>query len=229
LAANLLPDLVSHPPEGGTWLGAFAGRLLSPLARADHVPGTWGKWSEVVYNQSLAGAAQRWSLTRPRWDADRVTVADTGASVRPMAIRLSLLTAVLLLVSLAAWLAGRPFRPSSDGDAVVLECGIVLCLMLLLSPMSSAAHFCTLVLPGMCLARRLVVSRDRVLFFLLAAALAAAVASNKDLMGQKLYTLALWGGCVMFNTLLLLAASLRELVHCRTTAQTQHLPLRAAA
>jgi hypothetical protein len=211
LGVNFLPDLVSHPPEGGTWLGAFAGRLLSPLGRADHVPGSWGQWSEVLYNQSLAGAAQRWSLTVPQWDADRVRVVDNGSSVAPGTIRVTLLAVEVLLLLLAVSLVGRPFRASADPDRETLEYGIVLCLMLLLSPMSSAAHFCTLLLPGMCLARRLAVSRDRILLVLLAAALTAAVLSNKDLIGQKLYTTALWGGCVMFNTLFLLAASLREL------------------
>jgi hypothetical protein len=211
LGVNFLPDLVSHPREGGTWLGAFAGRLLSPLGRADHVPGSWGQWSEVLYNQSLAGAAQRWSLTVPQWDADRVRIVDNGSSVAPGSIRMALLAVEAVLLLLAASLVGRHFRASADPDRETLEYGIVLCLMLLLSPMSSAAHFCTLLLPGMGLARRFVVSRDRILLVLLAAALSAAVLSNKDLIGQKFYTMALWGGCVMFNTLFLLVASLREL------------------
>ena len=61
-----------------------------------------------------------------------------------------LLLAVLLV-------CGRPFRAIAeelDGDIKPWNVAIVLLLMLLLSPMSSKAHFGTLIVPGFCLARK---------------------------------------------------------------------------
>jgi hypothetical protein len=221
---NFLPDLVNRPAEGGTWLGVFVNRHLSPLGRADHLPGSWN--SLIVYNQSLAGAAQRWLLTGPVWTDDDCLILPTGASVPPMLIRALLLAAVLAVCGLTARVFAPPFRASTDREREVLEYGAVLLLMLLLSPMSSAAHFGTLVLPGMLLARRAVVRRDPVLRALLIAALVCAIVSNKDLVGGRVYTTALWCGCVMMNAVFLLVASLRELSAplAVKVQQTQILP-----
>jgi hypothetical protein len=227
LGVNLLPDLVSRPPSGGTWLGEFGSRFLRPLADRDHVPGSWG--SDIVFNQSLSGAAQRWLMTAPRWGADDCTVERSGASVSPLTVRGLLLAVEAVLLLLAAHAFGRPLRPAADRDREPLEYSVVLLLMLLLSPMSSMAHFGTLVLPGFCLARRAVGRRDRVLIALLLAAATLALASNKDLLGGRLYTVALWGGCVMLNTLLLLAGCLRELGRKEGASAAPARALRPAA
>jgi uncharacterized membrane protein YhaH (DUF805 family) len=71
--------------------------------------------------------------------------------------------------------------------------------------------------------------RDYWLMALLAGALIMALASNKDLLGGRLYTVALWSGCVMLNTLLLLAGCLRELRRKEPTVQAATVTLRHAA
>jgi hypothetical protein len=81
----------------------------------------------------------------------------------------------------------------------------------------------------MCLARRAYEHRDRILAVILLAALLAACASNKDLLGGPLYTLALWCGCVMLNALLLLAGSLRELTRIEPCSEPLARTLRTAA
>jgi hypothetical protein len=207
--ANLLPDLVNGPAEGGIWMGVFVSRHLAPLTDREHVPGSWG--SEILYNQSLAGATQRWLLTAPHWSETGCDVVRHGAGASPRMVQALLYSVEVLLACAAARVFGRPFRAARDRRREVLEYSAVLLLMLLLSPMSSAAHFGTLVLPGMCLARRATGDRDRVLVAILVPALLAAFASNKDLIGGSLYTIALWGGCVMLNALLLLAGCLREM------------------
>lgn len=229
LGVNFLPDLVNPPPGGGTWLGEFTTRYLAPLTDRDHVPGTWG--SEIVYNQSFAGAAQRWLKTVPRLTADSLLVENNGSPVSPSAVRALLLGAEIVVLGLAALAFARPFRSTGDAGREVPEYGAVFALMLLLSPMSSMAHFGILLVPGFCLARRAFARRDRVLVVLLAAAVAAAVLSNKDLIGGNLYTFALWCGCVMFNALFLLAGCLFELkrsaVPAREMAPKSPLPPRA--
>ncbi len=227
LGVNLLPELVNRPGAGGTWLGVFASRYLAPLTGRDHVPGSWG--SDIVYNQSLSGAAQRWLLTEPRWSGGECTVENTGAAVSPLTVRAVLLGSEFLLFVLAVRALGRPFRPAADPNNEVLEYGVVLASMLLLSPMSSIAHFGTLVVPGFCLARRAINQRDAVLTALLLAAATAGLASNKDLLGGNLYTVALWGGCVMLNTLALLAGCLRELRRAVPVARAPAVALRTAA
>jgi hypothetical protein len=211
---NLLPDAVSTPASGRTWLGEFAVRHLRPLTSSNHVPGTWG--SDVLYNQSLSGAGQRWLLTECPWP-DAGHTAPRPRPVSPLALRGLVSGAEVLLLLAAAWACGRPFRRTAAGPADggmprdALEYGVVLLLMLLLSPMSSMAHFGVLILPGMCLARRAVATRGPVLAGLLGGAVLTALASNKDLLGDRLYTVALWGGCVMWNTAFLLAGCLLEL------------------
>jgi hypothetical protein len=227
LAVNLLPDLVNRPAEGGTWLGVFTSRYLVPLTNRNYVPGSWA--SEIIYNQSLAGSAQRWLFTAPHWTADDCTVEATGATIDPATVRGLVLGSELLLLTLAALACARPFRPVGDSERATLEYGVVLALMLLLSPMSSMAHFGVLVVPGFCLARRVFARRDRLLTALLFAAAAAALASNKDVLGGRLYTVSLWAGCVMLNTLLLLAGSLYELAPRRRTGEIRAEPLRQAA
>jgi hypothetical protein len=210
LGANLLPDLVSRPESGRTWLGEYVVRYLRPLTEANHVPGSWG--SEVLYNQSLAGAGQRWLLTRPEWSADDVTVVRVDSSVPPMRLRGVVHGAELILVIIAIWVCGRPWSPAPPESAVG-EYGVVLLLMLLLSPMSSMAHFGTLVIPGLFLAQTANRSRSVLLTCLLAGSAALALTANKDLLGGRLYTVALWSGSVMWNTLFLLAGcfvALRE-------------------
>ena len=63
------------------------------------------------------------------------------------------------------------------------EFGIVLTLMLLLSPMSSKPHFCTLFLPGFCLARLAVNRSSRAAALAVGVAAVTALASNKDPLG----------------------------------------------
>jgi hypothetical protein len=227
LGVNLLPDLVNRPAGGGTWLGVFASRYLRPLTNRDYVPGSWA--SEIIYNQSLAGSAQRWLDTTPHWAADDCTVEKRGAPASPTSVRGLVLGSELLLLTLAAAACGRPCRVIADRRRAVLEYGVVITLMLLLSPMSSMAHFGILVIPGFCLARRAFAGRQRVLTVLVLLAAAAALAANKDLLGGRLYTVTLWCGCVMLNALLLLLGCLWELARGEQRRDVPALELKHAA
>jgi hypothetical protein len=206
VGVNLLPDLVSAPTGGGLWLGDYAQRYLLPLASRDHVVGTWG--SDIVYNQSIAGAAQRW------------LVAGREQPPPPEILRAVVVALQASLLGAALWVCGAPFRKRGSVrhqgvDVEVVEYGIVLGLMLLLSPMSSRAHFGVLLLPAFVLGRAAAHSGSRFLWGLVALAAALATLSQKDLLGEGGYTLSLWYGTAMWETVMVLIGSLALVWHSR--------------
>ena len=208
LGANFLPDLVSRPPVERTWLGEYWTHCLKGLASEDRYPGTWG--SDVIYNQSLAGGARRWLTTSWTWTADDCAVVEREEPLGgPRAARAGVYAAALFLLLGTLWVAGRPLcRLGPDAPGEVgrqgLECGAMLLLMLLLSPMSSLAHFGVLTLPGFCLGRAGVARRDKRAWAILLAAAALALTANKSLVGARVYSLTLWYGSVTAETLILL-------------------------
>lgn len=202
LGANLLPDLVATPSGGRPLLGQWFERYLRPMVlRPDAAPGFWG--SDVIYNQSLAGLSQRYVLTTWQW-GDDVDVKVVNGPLSPRALK-----RFLYLIE-AGLLFGALFlcrRRTSDNvvNRPALEPALICCLMLLFSPMSSKPHFGTLLLPAFLLARAAVARRSVGLWICLGIALAAALVSNKDLWGGRLYTLYLWHGSVTIGTLTLFA------------------------
>ena len=215
IGLNLLPDLIQPAPEARFWLEEYVGRFLKPLTASDHYIGTWA--SDAVYNQSLTGLGRRWCLTSWTWEPTDCTVGPRSPLLRPQMLRVWVYGVELGILIAVLWMCGRPFRSlgeDTDGSRLALECSMVLLLMVLLSPMSSKAHFGTLVLPGFCLARAALSPRSaglrsgRFLKGLLAAAVVLGLLCNKDPLGERLYTLSLWYGVVTWQTLLLLAACL---------------------
>jgi hypothetical protein len=209
VGVNLLPDLVRPSPRGQTWIEQYASGFLMPLTASDHYIGTWG--SDPVYNQSITGLAQRWCTTTWRWTRSDCTIEGRIPILQPGTLRFYVYAVELSVMASVLWICGRPFRKLmnlSEGSFQSLECCMVLMLMLLLSPMSSKAHFGTLVLPGFCLARAALHSRSRLLSLMLAASVLLGLLCNKDPLGERLYTLSLWYGLVTWQTLLLLAGCL---------------------
>jgi hypothetical protein len=234
LGVNFLPDLVRRAPSGRPWAVEYARRYLLRLTEAGHYVGTWG--SDPMYNQSLAGAAHRCFLTRLTWTDTNCFAVPRRTPPHPLVLRSVTYGTALLLLSLAAWAGGRPGRRGDGPEGqrrLALECSAVLLLMLLLSPMSSKAHFGTLVLPGFCLARTAVLTRSRLLGGMVWAAVVLAVLSLKDPLGERLYSVSLWSGVVTWQTLVLLAGcliALRQQAPSAAAAPSDHLgPLAAAA
>jgi hypothetical protein len=215
LGVNLLPDLYRPSPSGVPWLAEYGQRFLRPLTQPGHYLGTWG--SHVAYNQSLSGAGLRWCATTWTWGPDDCTVDARPPRLGPRALRGAVGAVELALLIAAAWACGRPFRrqgPAGPDDMRHgLECGAVLVLMLLFSPMSSKAHFGTLLVPGFCLARVALGPGSRAEKALLALAVALSLTAGKGLLGEKLYTLGLWYGAPTWQSLALLAGCLIALRH----------------
>jgi hypothetical protein len=207
VGVNLLPEALYPSPSGRPRLAEYWTFFLRPLTEPGHEVGTWG--SEIVYNQSLAGACQRWLATTWDWGAAGLAVRARPPLLGP-AMRGLTYGAALLLLAGATAAAGRPFRAArraAPGEVPpqALECGMVLALALLLSPMSSKAHFGVLLVPGFCLARAALGSPGRLARLTVGAAAALALLSNKGPLGTRLATLALWYGTTTLATLLLLA------------------------
>lgn len=197
IGVNLLPDLINSPPHFSCWLAKWWTIFLAPMAAAEHRPGIWA--SDIIFNQSIIGAVNRWTMTS--WtlsDGFRAFLIEPRIS--PTVMKLSILGSAALLgtASLAAVIRGR-LLPEASRSA--LECSLVLCGMLLFSPMSSPAHFGLLILPAFLLAREALLNRGRASAVMLAFMLAAAYASNKDLLGGTLYSLGLWHASITAGAL----------------------------
>jgi len=167
-AANLLPDVIHHAPGGRFWLTVWFERYFEPLFGRGQLPGTW--FGGFKDNQSIAGVVGRWFSTS-------LTTQD-NLTPRANAPNPDVLKAIIygtygLLAIGSAIVMWPPFRQlksrfdcagvvdtSERFHRAVYEVAISLCLVPLVSPMSSRSHFCVLLLPAMCLARVAVERRD---------------------------------------------------------------------
>jgi hypothetical protein len=225
LGVNLLPNLVQQPAADTLWLTEYANRYLKPISASDSYLGTWP--SDLVYNQSLAGAGQRWLVTTWEWTPTDCLVMRRPHALTPQIVNAVILGIEMALVLLTLAICRRPFQrligtDNSPSRRNVLEYCIVFLLMLLFSPMSSKAHFGILVLPGFCLARAAVSKKHPWTWPLLVASVILALVFNKGPLGEGAYTLTLWLGCVTWQTLLLLAGCLGLLAFDKTSAPVQN-------
>jgi hypothetical protein len=214
LAVNLLPNLVSTPPQGGLWLTRWvAGSVVQGSEQTlGAVSGRMG----ALTNLSLSGTTYRVINTGLEFRDGGLDIV--GPPVLGMGTVLGIFiasAAVLLAVSLAALLmASRSAAPPGWPPPAGVEYGMVTCLMLLLSPMSSSAHFNILVLPGFCLARLALATRDRMLWTAMALAGVLFALTNKDLVRETFYTALVWAGSTTVGTLLLWWACAWALMRC---------------
>jgi alpha-1,2-mannosyltransferase len=216
-ALSLLPDSLCPRQDGGSWFLAWIDLLrgLQVGGTAD-VQGVWGAHS--VLNQSLSGTLTR-LLSVPAvggtFVVENVALVDLGAGAR-RAVTIAVQLAVLALLGLAALLGRRAAAPGADaaarqtvawGEVAAFACG-----MLLLSPQSSKAHFCSWLFPAAFLAdRALRGPRDRWLWPLLGAVFASGALLSKGILGRDLGNRVLAYGNVTWCTVLFLLATLRAL------------------
>ena len=196
------------------------------MTRPNYVPGDWA--NQLNNNQALAGAANRWVATTWKIEKGEFKVVNRpidslstqpDEATRKQSIRVVFLMsclAVLAPVGYGAWRQRQnrataiTVPPGNAPNPRVIECGIVLLLMLLLSPNSSRAHFCILYLPAFCIARLAVRRRAGVtLRVLLVLAAVAATLSIHIRLPRTVETeqVLLWVGVVMFAAVFLLMAS----------------------
>jgi hypothetical protein len=211
IGLNLLPELMRpgrHPSLLLVqWMRDFG---LIP-ARLSVAPGIWG--SDISYNQSLAGAVGRLALMRPVLGAGGFAMLPRTAPLSAPLLKLVAygLDAALLAASFAVQRGPQSHEAEGVVPAISLECGAMLALMPLLSPMSSPPHFAVLMLAGFCAARLGLIDGRRGATVLLLIAIACSLSSVRSLAGSTVRDLAMWLGAVSWSALALLAACNLEL------------------
>ncbi|HVX11088.1 MAG TPA: glycosyltransferase family 87 protein [Pirellulales bacterium] len=163
VALNRLPDFLWPKVDGGSYLADWVGTFLVKVGRS--APGVWE--SDLILNQSLSGLLNRLvQAGLPLTTSDLPSALTRLSPETSLAIRLLTYGFSIALVGMTAWSFGAP-AAMVDVDQgnrangwssirTAIEASAVVCLMLLLSPMSSKAHYVVLVLPCMLLARAVV-------------------------------------------------------------------------
>lgn len=208
VAWNVLPDVVWPQRDGGSYVVDWYRVFVAEVR--DSAPGTWH--SDVTLNQSLGGLFNRlWRVGLP------TTVADLAAvEVSPEAARgIKYLThgTGLLLLAITALIGGRPFRaPAADANPTrrdwlwSVEFAAIMTLMLLLSPMSSKAHYVVLWLPSLVIARQYLARPTAVRGMLVTVLLITGTLTTKGLIGKSLGDLTLVWGLPTWHAILTLVA-----------------------
>jgi hypothetical protein len=210
VAVNLLPDLTHPRATSTTRFGEWTSRFLLPMAERKHDFGGWT--CGIGGNQSVPGLIQRWLVFDTVWEGTNLEGILKETRATPETLKAVAWSAMFLLLAAAlvcAWRAPAAGDTPSEAkpSAAALHFGLVLILMVLLSPHSSKPHFCTLLLPGFCVARAALQGPNRRLLGVLITALLLALSSNQDLVGEWLYSWTKWYGSLAGSALLLYAAS----------------------
>jgi hypothetical protein len=200
LALNYLPDFVWPQPGGQSYLTQWREISLAPVRSG--TPGEW--FADRLRNQSIAGLVGRLATFGPITSMAQVT--DETPPVTPERARMIKLVVYgicLLLLGITLWRFGWR-KP--DRSQIAVEFAAVVCLMLLISPMTSKSHLCVLVLPVFLIAREIVQRRTPGwIAFGVALTLLGPLAS-RDVVGREVADILMaWGLPVMF-VLLNLAA-----------------------
>ena len=197
IVANLLPDLFLFPQQGqlrlAAWIqGSVIPTLFSPI-------GTWLGFA--VYNQSLAGTAQRVNSTWPHVAARGFDFVPAVSHVPDSWLKAAVYAVLIALAAASAVAAlrarTRPASPPAEyvqPSRTALEIAAMAMLVQLASPMTDLAHMGPVILPGLCLARLAFLPGEWRSRASLAVVLLIGVTVNKDLVGARLYDLAVWSG-----------------------------------
>lgn len=225
-ALNLLPDLLWPQPDGGSYLVDWSRTFLARVGQ--DAPGAW--FSDVLLNQSLAGMVNRFATFGwPLSGAELLNRAAATTAWPAIAMRAAVYGLSLTLLGLSCRRWGRPFSRQAPVFAyeatpvhwnrlhVGLDVGMVVCLMLLLSPMTSKAHYAVMVLPALFVARRVVEQPSRGWLLVLFGLIVTGPLTAKGLLGKSLGDLTLaWGLPTWFVMLSLLSLwRLRDLANQR--------------
>lgn len=204
VAATLLPDLFVSNPDGRFWSITWFERFVSKVGvgAAASAQGAWSSWNPL--NQSLPGTLYR--LATPIETApERYNVALVQLS--PSSIKLVTQLCELAVLAVLAWCT-RPglSRRDTAKEASLRrlgEAGVVICGMLLLSPMTSTQHLCALCVPmTFCVIHWFYGRRTVVLSAVLLLLTVMAILGGKDVVG---HAIADWTQAAGVDTLAALA------------------------
>ncbi len=200
LGVNLVPDLLFPQQSGHMYLAEWR-RVFFTEAKAT-APGQWAQEDpigQLRLNQSLAALYHRYVMFGLPSSPEEIETYDLQMSPAAHAtIRWLTHGTALALLAATAWLMRRPagVSPLNRGGElqVAIDAGAVLSLMVLISPMSSKAHYVVLLLPALVIARLAVERRTAALVAVTAALLITGTLTSKGVISKPIgETLALWG------------------------------------
>ena len=193
VALNYLPDVLWPQPNGQSYFKQWVDISLAPVRSG--TPGEW--FADRLRNQSIAGLVGRLGTFGIVTSAAQVdAAAPVVTPERARTIKLIVYGLGLLLLGITAWRFGWR-KPDRFQSAV--EYSAVICLMLLLSPMTSKSHLCVLILPLLVIARMVVERRTPGWIVLGGAVTLLGPLASSDIIGKELAALSMaWGVPVAF-------------------------------
>ncbi len=231
LSLNFLPDLLWPQPDGGSYAMDWSRTFLSRVGQ--DAPGAW--FSDVLLNQSLAGMVNRVATFGWPWTSEALLDRAVASPSWPPLVMRGLVyggSLLLLGLSIRRWgtIGKQPtpvfaYEPPPVGWHklhVGMDVAMIVCLMLLLSPMSSKAHYAVMILPALFVARRVVEQPTRGWLAVVAFLIITGPLTAKGLLGKSLGDLTLaWGLPTWFVVLALLSLwRLRDTAHERHPRQS---------
>ncbi len=201
-----IPDLLFHK-NVGSWSGSWISLVTNSLNQVEGTTriGNWTLWNQL--NQSLAGTIVRLFSTPTLSNKDAVDVH--LIVLQPSTIKgIIFVSRVAILGILVAALYKRPTVPMKMRR--FCEGAMLVCGMLLLSPMSSKAHFFLLLLPAVLMARFFIWEhRDWIIGSILFMMFVYGTLSVKGLIGNEAGHTILATGSVTWCTLLAMLGTWR--------------------
>ncbi len=218
---TIIPDLLIRNTTGQTHLEQYY-EVIGTAARPGKSggEGQWVSWNPL--NQNLSGPIYRITAKPPvnyefhdaieSW-FPLVPMGDGGRRV----VMLTLQFVLLIAVFLSAWWTRGPPRPTEERGLVELAtAGVVMSMMLLLSPQSSKSHFVVLLVPTAAIVLHLLkTERDWIGVGILVSVGILGSLTGRDIIGAERSELLLAFGSVAMCSLLLGLGSLRA---CRSFA-----------
>jgi len=204
--AFFLPNVL-FPRDGGTWTEHWFSLVFNSLQITDGTNGVvhWSTWNQL--NQSISGTVERLFSYPPQPNKDAVDVRIMTLSSQAIYIITNMARIGVMGVLFFAL-----YKPSNQPLIFRRFCegAILVCAMLLLSPMSSKAHFFLLLLPG-CVMMRFWMweKKDWILTSIFIIMFFYGTLTVKDLVGTTIGHAALATGSVTWCTLLAMLGTWR--------------------
>jgi hypothetical protein len=200
LVLNIVPDLIWPQTTGSSYFTQWREISLGPVRS-----GPVGSWfADSLRNQSISGVVGRHARFGLFPAPARIAMADAAnATTQPAATKVIVYGLSLLLLGITLWRFGWRNPDTAQSAA---QFSAVICLMLLLSPMTSKSHLCVLVLPSFVIARAVIERRTPGWIALGILLVLVGPLASRDLIGSELSNLTLaWGLPALFVFLHLVA------------------------
>jgi len=211
--ANLLPDLIAHPPDSALWVLTWLKRFVIPTQSWEARIGIWG--TDPIFNQSLGGTLGR--IGASHLDLHTIKI------VTYLLLLAMLITSLAIAASAKSPKAGSDSLPDNRPSQTAAEIGQIAALMLLASPNSSPAHFGILIVCAFVVARVARDSGSTLFWSILSIAGLLGLLNNKDLVGGTIYDLFLDAGILTWASVVLWAGCLLAIASGRVGAPAKPL------